>query len=101
MSIFSENIEKLSNLSTLQLNNCDIDDECFLLLIEGIKKSKCLKHLELNNNNLTEYSADYVKVFFDENESLESLYLLNNQLCKRDMNKKLKDSDLTKIVSEY
>ena len=83
------------------MNNCDIDDEYFLELILGIKKSKSLKNLELNNNNITEQSTDTVKTFFDDNKSLESLYLLNNKICKRDMMSKLDDSDLIKIISEY
>jgi hypothetical protein len=101
VSVFSEFIDNFNSLTSLQMNNCDIDDECFLQLVEGIKKSKSLKLLELNNNNLTEHSAETVKIFFDDNKSLESLYILNNQLCKRDLMSKLDDSDLTKIISEY
>lgn len=101
VSVFSNYLDNFDSLINLQLNNCDIDDEYFLELIQGIKKSKSLKNLELNNNNITEQSTDTVKTFFDDNKSLESLYLLNNKICKRDMMSKLDDSDLIKIISEY
>lgn len=98
VSAFKEHT--LLNLKHLNMDNCDIDDGCFLNLLEGIKNSLTLIYLNLNNNYITEESKEQVKFFFEGNRVLEYFYILNNKLCKRDLAPKLNDEDLLKVVSE-
>lgn len=91
---------KLNNLIKLHLNNCDIDDEHLMNLLQGLKNNQTIKILELNNNFITEASCINFVPFFDDNKSMEQIYILNNKICKRDLTNKLKDHDLTKIIAE-
>lgn len=90
----------LSKLETLKLSNCDIEDEAFLLLTEGIRNYKILRIIELNNNSITDNSITNVVLFFNSHTQIEYFYILNNPLCKRDLNSRLKDDHLTKVVAE-
>ena len=99
VKIFSEIY--LTNLKTLQLNNCSIDEEAFYSLVDGVKKYENLLLLELNMNIIKEASKETFKIFFEENTSLMDMYILQNPICKRDLMYILKDSDLVKVVSEY
>jgi hypothetical protein len=91
----------LPHLHTLQLNNCSIDDESYYSLMDGIKESKSLVLLELNTNEITERSVDTVIMFFEVNKSLDSMYMMRNKICKRDLMSKLSESNVVKLVLEY
>ena len=91
---------KLKNLEILQMNYCSIEDDSFLVLLEGLEFYTTILILELNNNSITKCSAKYVGEYFEKNKTIQNLYLLHNELCKRDVSSLLSSDNLIKIISE-
>jgi hypothetical protein len=90
----------LSNLETLQMNNCSIDDESFINLLEGIERYTSISILELNRNLITKVSCKNLAEYFHKNITLKNLYILHNKLCKRDLDSMLSNDNLVKLISE-
>lgn len=97
---FKSVAEDLKKLEILQLNNCEIDDSSFVLLVGGLKLNKSLKTMELNNNKLTEKSGTHIKDLLDNAKTIEYLYILQNKVRMRDLINILDNSSYSKVIGE-
>jgi hypothetical protein len=100
VAMLQEYHTNFKSLHTIELNNCSIKDKHFNKLMDILKSNPTIKLIFLNNNFITIESCEAVVQFFQVNQVLENLYILQNKLCKRDLMYKLSDHDLVKIVSE-
>ena len=89
------------HLETLRLNECQIDDELFDILLEGLKENKSLKELEVKENKITEISVNYLKKFFDINSCLKVLNLSENLIMKEQMYDILSGESMNKIICDF
>jgi len=55
----------------------------------------------LNYNEITPESSNHIKEFFEKNQSLNNLYLLNNKITFKDLEFILQNQDLSKCIVEY
>jgi hypothetical protein len=89
------------NLIKLLLINCNIDDYHLFILFDGLKENKCLLELNLNYNEITSEATNHIKEFFEKNQTLNNLYLLNNKITFKDLEFILHNQDLSKCIVEY
>lgn len=90
----------LMNIVTLQMNNCGIDDFCMSLLLKGLENNNSIRIIELNQNEITNDAVDDIKLFFEKNSALKTMYLLNNRIGKNALRSKLSSADNIKIVAD-
>lgn len=90
----------LPHLETLQLNNCDIDDDAFSIMADGLRKNETIKVIELNNNSITNLAQSDFKNFFETNKTIVHIYILQNPLRRKELYNFLRSEDYSKIVGE-
>jgi len=88
----------LRNLKTLQMNNCDIDDNNLSVLLKGLYNNRCLRILEINQNQITADACNDIALFFQGNDYLETIYMLNNKIKKDVLCDYLNSDNLSKVV---
>jgi len=60
-SLLVNTISKLTNLTSIALNNCNIGNDVMYNLFQGLKKLAFLKEIYITNNNLSDYFAEKIQ----------------------------------------
>lgn len=74
-------LTKNCNLTALFLSGCGLGDTGVVVLAEAIKINSSLEILELRHNTISHEAAPALAEALLENETLESLFLSNDQWC--------------------
>ena len=92
--------QRKTNLETLYLNKCLLDDIAYYELGELLKCKYCkLKNLYLNNDNIPS-SSNFLKKL-KKNRSLTEIYFNRNNICNNDTNDIMRVISSTNIESLY
>ena len=91
----------LENLNELIMNNCNIDDNAFASLCEGLIKCKKVETIELNYNGITQAAKSVcaLKKLFEKNgDVIAIMSMKNNEITREDIEEFIDGSDLKKIL---
>ena len=91
----------LQNLNELIMNNCNIDDNAFSSLCEGLIKFKKVETIELNYNEITQAAKSVCalkKLFENNGDVIAIMSMKNNEIKREDIDEFLNGSDLKKIL---
>lgn len=94
-------LEANVQLLKLTLSNCYINDKSFSALQDVLSLNKTLFFLDLSINQITDISGDTLKCLLEENNSIKTIYLLQNKIRMISVKSKLPSAEIYRVVMEY
>jgi hypothetical protein len=83
-TIISDIIDQCNRLKSIDINNCNIDSNNYILIGQSLKNNQNLKRLSLENNDLNDIDIKNVIKGISENynSQINTLYVQNNNITR-------------------